>query len=372
MSDAENYTAWRPAVRTALLAPTLGILLFTLIVFFISDGWTLEGALRRAAVVWLFTSGSSMQTDGATVGIIPLGVLVIQGGLTYFVAAWSLRGAPVDPRVFAPVAAGVAASIAAILAVVVSTDEITIPMFRAAAVTFLFVGSQAGLAALHRGKHVWFGMPRRWWPVAEGSAATLMLFFGVATLLLLLLLVTSLQDSANMWATLYPQGQGFLLGLFLILAFPTAVLWTGAVLLGTPVSLGGDAYVNLAATHVEHLPILPLLTAIPDPGPHPTWVMFLGAVPLLAGFFGGSFMRRRTTRELDWNMLLKDAVITGVSAGLAASVLIATSAGGVGPGQLNSAGPTLWLVVVVSVAVFTLGAVLGASASHYRLTRVRT
>mgnify|MGYP003458108288 len=83
-------------------------------------------------------------------------------------------------------------------------------------------------------------------------------------------------------------------------------------------------------------------------------------------------MRHRTTQELDWDRVLKDAVITGVAAGLAGTLLIATSAGGVGPGALNTAGPSVWLVLFVSVAVFTLGAVLGASAAHYRLTRVRT
>lgn len=370
VSDEQTYTAWRPAVRIALLAPTVGIGLFAFVVLMMADGMSLPDVLRRGATAWLFAGGSGLQIEGKTIGIIPIGVVALQGGITYFVAAWSIRAAPVDPKVFAPVTAGVAGSVSAILAVVVSTDAIAVPMFRAAIVTFLFVGSQAGLAALHRSKRVWFGMPARWWPIAEAVAASMMFFFGVAVLVLLLLLATSLQESANMWATLYPEGQGIVLGLALVLAFPTAVLWTGAVLLGTPVSLGGDAYVNLAATQVERLPILPLLTAIPEPGPHPGWAMVLGAVPLAAGFFGGSFMRRRTQGNMDWNTVLKNAVITGASAGLGVSALIATSAGGVGVGALNTAGPTIWLVAVVAVSVFTLGAVIGASASHYRLTRV--
>src|SRR5690606_21414956 len=104
-----------------------------------------------------------------------------------------------------------------------STQALSVPLFRTAFMAFVVASLGSAVAVYHRNGRVWFGMPLRWWPVAEGASAILMLFFGVSTLILLILLTLSMEDAATMWATLYPQGQGALLGALLLLGLPTVV-----------------------------------------------------------------------------------------------------------------------------------------------------
>lgn len=98
-------------------------------------------------------------------------------------------------------------------------------------------------------------------------------------------------------------------------------------------------------------------------------VLVLALIPVLSGVLGGVVLRLRTLGPVDWQRCLGDAVIGGVAAGLVAGVLLATSAGGVGPGALTSAGPSWWLPGLVAVLVLTLGTALGAVAAHYRGVR---
>ncbi len=371
MTETKTASTWLSGFIATVLTTLVGLGFFVACVFVLS-GWTsTTDVFKNATLAWLFASGSSVKFGDATVGLVPLGLLFVKGMIAYWISAWTIRNDHVDLIRFVISSAGSAAVVAGILAVLSASEAASAPVLRSAVMGFVVIGAASMLAVNHMSGQVWYTLSPRWWPTAEGVAATLMLFFGFSTLLLILLLATSVDDASNIWATLYPQSQGILLGLILLLAVPTAVVAVSAVLLGTTVSLGEGAYINLAATHVEQLPIFPLLVAVPDPGPHPTWVMALGLVPLLSGAFGGVIMVAKTAKQMEWKHVVIDALRVGVVAGIATGIFIASASGGLGTGALNEAGTQPWLAGLIAVAVFSLGAVTGASAAHYRLSRVR-
>lgn len=371
MIETKTPSSWQAGIIASLWVTLAGLLFFGVFVLMLTQWTSTPDLLRRSVITWHFASGSSVHIEGISVGFIPLGLIAIKGLIVYLSAGFSIRKYEVDPRIFIPVTAASSAFIAALLSVIASTEALSVPLFRTAFMAFIVAAVGSAVAVYHRNGQVWFGMPLRWWPVAEGASGILMLFFGISTLILLIRLTLTMEEAANMWATLYPQGQGAILGILLLLGLPTVVVCIAAVLLGTPVSLGEDAYVNLAATQMERLPILPILSAVPEPGPHPTWVMALGLVPILCGVFGGILLRYRISAEVEWKTVLTDAAVAGVAAGVVAGIFIATAAGGFGTGVLQSAGTAPLLATPIAVFAFTLGALLGASAAHYRLTRVR-
>ncbi len=369
MTDFKYENVWRPALLTSVAIPFVGLVVMFFAISTNTTWTTLTDVLRRATIGWLFATGSSVQQDGVTIGVIPIGFVAMWGMATYMFAHWAVRNDDVDFRAFGAVVAGFSALIAATLSIIVSNDDVAVPVFRAAFQAFLVPGISAAFAASHRAERTWLSLPERFRPAAEGAAATLMVFFALSTVILVVLLATSLDESAHLWATLHPEGTGLGLALLLILAVPTAVFWVSAVLLGVPVNLGGSSYVSLAVTDVEIMPAFPIFTAIPNPGPHAHWVFFLTFIPILCGAFGGFVFRRLTYQNIPWKRCLQHSAGLGAAAGLVAGILIWTSTGGLGTGRLQSVGPPVFLTGVIAVVVFTLGAVLGASITHYRLTR---
>lgn len=216
------------------------------------------------------------------------------------------------------------------------------------------------------------GLPERWRPIAEAAATAVTGVLAAATVVTLVMLTAHLSQAADLWASLAPEGP-LLLGLACVLSLPTLVLWTTAVLFGPGFALGSDTSVDLTGAGLGSVPGFPPLAGLPDPGPLPGWVVVLTLLPVAAGVAGGVVAWRGVPEsDRSWGRVVGDGALAGAVAGVVVGLLAWTAGGSLGPGLLQTAGPSAWPVLAVAVPVLAAGAALGAAGAHYRSGRVRS
>ncbi|MEU4652930.1 DUF6350 family protein [Streptomyces sp. NPDC023723] len=132
---------------------------------------------------------------------------------------------------------------------------------------------------------------------ARAAGAGTAVLGGGGALLLLVSLVGHGGAARGSFLRLADGWVGQLSVLLLCLALvPNAAVWAAAYSLGPGFVLGTGHLVGpLASAPAPLLPPLPLLAAVPDPGPGTPWHWAVGAVPLAAGATVGWFTARSAT-----------------------------------------------------------------------------
>lgn len=357
---------WRPAVIAAVAATVASVCLALLLTLAAGGSGPVAG-LR----VWLVSVGSGL-TSGSSlnIGIVPLGATVLVALVFFGVSLAVLRTPTEDVGAFGAVVGGVTGVAAALISAVTNTGAVQTSFVRAAFGAFAVAGLAAALAAAVRSGQPLLGRRSDVRRVADGAVVGVAVVFALAVGLVLVRLVLGLDRAAELWATLDPGGEGWILGLLVILAFPTMVVWASSFLLGPGFVLGADTSIDLAGVHVGALPAFPALVALPDPGPFGSGVLVLAAVPVLAGIAAGWRVGRRAVA-----VRLSRGLLDGAAAGAIAGAVLGGSAvlsrGGVGPGLLGTAGPPMWTPLLIAVPVLAVGGAVGAGLAHYRGGRVR-
>ncbi|GAA2087099.1 hypothetical protein IDH50_08485 [Aeromicrobium tamlense] len=371
MTESRAADQWRPAILTAVGSTVLSLLIAGSAASATTLAASTPDLLRASIRAWLVAVGATLTTGDERIDVVPLGATIVVVVLVLALTRLALRTPIVDPVAFGAMTGGVAGVLAGICSAATSTETTSTSFVRAAFGAFLVVGLPAAWGASRRSGIAWMGLPSRWIPVADGASSGVIGLLGGAAVVTFVMLTLHLDRAADLWATLDPDGP-LLLGLMCLLALPTLVLWTTAVILGPGFTLGADTTVDLAGSALGQVPGFPPLAALPDPGPFDGWVVVLTLVPLAAGVAAGLVTYTRTTAEQrGWGRAAGDGALAGAVAGAIVGLLLETARGGLGPGLLQTAGSPAWQGLLVAVPLLAAGGALGAIGAHYRSARDR-
>lgn len=136
---------------------------------------------------------------------------------------------------------------------------------------------------------------------------------------------------------------------------PNLAVWSAAWLAGPGFSLGTGTSVTPAASILGPMPAVPLLGAVPAPGPMSWWAGLALLVPVLCGVLAGWWLHRRR-RDACRRQRIVDAVSAAAAAGVALTVLAWLAGGPGGPGRLADLGPSPWLTGLAFAGEVATGA----------------
>ena len=181
----------------------------------------------------------------------------------------------------------------------------------------------------------------RWW-------------LGAAAALVLLRVVLTWGRVVDIQQALQPDFIGHL-GLILLqlVLAPVAVLWSGSWLAGPGFSVGQGTSISPFGTELAPVPALPMLAALPAPGPGSVWLWWAPMLVVLGGFVAGIGLSRLPVDRVDQRWWLTGARVASGAALLALPLLWAGT-GAVGPDRLEHVGPR------VLVAALCVGLEIGA------------
>jgi hypothetical protein len=365
------------AVAAGLLCALTSWLLvagLTVVGWLAAEPGTLVGALVVGTRLWLTGHGVGIALGGIEVTLVPWGIPALTAFLLSRCAGVATRAARPGqhPRASLVAAVLLAAYLAPVLVAAVLLGRPGLAPGHVLAVLAVLLG-----AALHgAGRALALDWTRSWpaWsqavPRAVLASQLVLLVAGSAVLVTGLAVhldrVTSLQDA------LAPGVAGGIALLVAQLALaPNAVVWATAYALGGGFTLGNGSVVAPAGTDLGLLPGLPLLGALPAPGPGPASALFwLGAGVLAGSVAAWLVVRGRPQARFDETSLVGGAA--GLLGGLAFVGLGWATGGDLGTLRLSGLGPLLLPLLVMAVTTLGLsGMVTGLLLGLWQRTRRR-
>lgn len=362
--------AWAAALASWVLTSGLCVL-----GWLTTDAGQLPDALAVGTQIWLLANGGGAVLGGTAVTLIPWGLTAVVALVIFRFAAIAARGVTASsamgrqPRTVAVAVVMVAVVMVAAYLVPLSTVALLTGQpwqaLRAAAVITPVVGLAAGFAAARSLQ--W--RPTVTWPAWSralplAAAAAQLVLVAAGAIALTASLVVHRDRVADLHGALDPGFAGGIALLSVQLALlPNAIIWTSSYALGAGFTLGGSSVVAPAATEVGLLPALPLLGALPDPGPGaPEQLAWLAAGGLAGAVAAWFVVRARPVARPDETALVGG--LSGLAAALIFTGLAWASAGDLGADRLASLGPRLLPLLVVGgttmgLAGTTTGLVLG-------------
>jgi hypothetical protein len=199
--------------------------------------------------------------------------------------------------------------------------------------------------------------------VLVGAAGTVLLMFAAGAVLVATSLLLDFGTAATVLSRLHTDGPGGLTYTVVGIAFvPNAVLLGGAYLLGPGFAVGTGTLVSPTAVILGPVPAFPLLAALPDEGPTPTWTTALMGVPVLVTAVAVVLSARLSpVRRIDL------AAMRGLGAGLLAAALLALlmglTGGAAGPGRMAQIGAPAWSTFLAAAVSCGGGGLLGGAAA---------
>jgi Family of unknown function (DUF6350) len=203
----------------------------------------------------------------------------------------------------------------------------------------------------------------------RAGAASATAIVTMAALVLVVLVLANYARIITLYESLHSGALGgTALTIGQILFLPNLVVWVAAWLLGPGFAIGTGSSVSPLGTTLGPLPSIPILGVLPQGD---LAFGFAGlVVPVLAGFLAGALVARslasriRTTGRVVW--ILGTGLGTGIVGGVILGLLAWASAGAIGPGRLQHAGPDPVAVGLVAAAEIGVAAVLGILAAARR------
>lgn len=383
---------------TALLS-LLAVALPVLLVWATSStptGW--GQAARLTTQAWLVVHGVGLQVPGGQLHLLPLGLTALplwlcwRAGRRVGACAPTLhdRGARGVLRSLGLPVAGLAGGYALVLvgAALLAHGAGVRPVWWHAVVAGVAVPLAAGGAAAVRsalltgrveldGSGV-LGVVAGWLRVptmlrrAAGPAVTgVGLLLGAAVALLVAAVLVQHLRVLTVHEALAPGVVG---GVVLVLGqlavAPNLVAWVVSWCAGPGFAVGVGTGVTPTASTLGALPLVPVLGALPSPGPMPAVAQAVVLLPVVVGAVIGWRCARQTAgpRGEPAAGVLSTILVALVAAAIAAvalTCLALLSGGSAGPGRLSDVGPSAWRVGVALL----LELALGAAASAWLLAR---
>lgn len=341
----------------------------------------LTSTLDLASRMLLLANGAPVEVGGQQVSLIPLGFTLVLLLLCRPLAAFAARHAArsdgvsddtgdlwVDSRSIMMRISGLFAAAHAVtvgvLATLVPGASLPRAVFGAAVVGGLGAlwGTSAAVEYRPGGDlPVWV---RR---IPRALAASWGICLAVGAMLLALSCYLQRDRIATITDTLNPGVAGGIILLVLQLAYlPNLVIWATAWSLGAGLTLGDGSLLSMGITDVGFLPAIPVLGAVPDPGPLPgvVWLWLLGGV-LAGGLAGAVVALARPSRRFDQTALL--GALAGVAAGLGLVCLAVVATGGLGSNRLTTMGVRLGDLAITAPSLLGLaGLVTGLAIGLFR------
>ena len=201
----------------------------------------------------------------------------------------------------------------------------------------------------------------------RGGAAAAAAVLAVAALAVAVLLLANYAQIITLYENLHSGGLGgFALTIAEILFLPNLVIWAAAWLVGPGFAIGTGSVVSPLGTTLGPIPSIPVLGALPQGNLAFAFVGLLA--PILVGFLVGALLsgslaeRIRGTGRLTWT--LGAGLGAGAVGGALLGLLAWASAGAIGPGRLQHAGPDPVMVGLFAALELGVSAVVGMAASR--------
>jgi hypothetical protein len=201
----------------------------------------------------------------------------------------------------------------------------------------------------------------------RGGAAAAAAVMTAAAVVVVASLVVNYAQIITLFENLHSEALGGLaLTIAQILLLPNLVIWAASWLIGPGFAIGGGSAVSPLGTTLGPIPTVPVLGALPQGD---STFGFVGlVVPVLAGFLVGALLsgslaeRIRSVGRLTW--MLGAGLGTGVVGGAILGILAWASAGSIGPGRLQAAGPDPLAVGLVAALELGVATFVGMAASR--------
>jgi hypothetical protein len=321
----------------------------TILGWLAAEPGTLGGALQLGTLLWLLSNGVGVLIGAVPVTLVPWGATAVIAFMISRFAAASARQVRADQRT-SPWLISIVTVAAYQLPVLVGAVLWGQP-WRASARWAVVIGVYL-LAA-------WWGSSRnlarrrtevpswaRTIPRAVLAAQLTMLVTGAAVLVTSLWM--HLQRVEALHEALHPGVAGAVALLLIQLAFaPNALIWSASYALGPGFSLGAGSVVAPAATQLGMVPGIPLLGALPSPGPGDLAQLWWLAAGAVAGAIACwvVLVSRRAAR-------FDEASLVGGACGLLAGAVFAglawAASGDLGTVRLADMGPRLFPLLVMA------------------------
>lgn len=344
-------------------------------------------ALRAGALGWLMAHGSGVHVQGVLVTVVPWGMTLV---CAWTVVRFGLRvgdsvsGLGPDADALAdgerdwtvPTATGLFTAgyvVTLVVAHTLATTPDTAPDLSRAGLWAVVMTGVLGGAAIAVGSGraaIWASfLPPGVLVAAACCRRILTAFLTVALLALVTSLAIDLATAANVLSQLgTTPGTAALFVALTLLVVPNAVVFSGAYLLGPGFTVGAGTLVSPTAVALGPLPLFPLLAALPDSGPTPSWTPWLMAVgPLVAIWAAARTLAAHPSTR--WEEGAMRGCLGGVAAGVLFGVLAALVGGAVGPGRLTDVSPAAWASMLDAVTVLGVGGLVGGLLATWRHRR---
>ena len=337
-----------------------------------TEAGSLGGALQSGTAFWLLSNGVGVRIGTSPVTLVPWGATAVIAFMISRFAAASARQVHADQKANAGlIGIGIVAAyqLPVLVAAVLRGEPWQAPARWASVIAVLVIAA-------------WWGGSRGWvrmradvpsWtraiPRAVLAAQLAMLVAGAAALVTSLWM--HLKQVEALHQALQPGVAGGIALLLLQLAFaPNAMVWSASYALGSGFSLGAGSVVAPAATQLGMVPGIPLLGALPSPGPGDLAQLWWLATGAVAGAIAcWVVLSPRRAARVDAAGLAGGAC--GVLAGVVFTGLAWAASGDLGTVRLADLGPRLFPLLVMAGTTMGLsglmtGLVLGWTARPKR------
>lgn len=158
-------------------------------------------------------------------------------------------------------------------------------------------------------------------------------------------------------------------GLAQLALLPNLGVWALAWMAGPGFGIGDGSHITWTTSDPGLLPLVPVLGALPDPGPLPSWLWLAVLVPIAIGVLVGWRSLRAVSRLSTWQIKAETSATACLLCAVALTVAVWLASGSVGADRLGHVGANPWAVGGALLGELLLGAALTVAGSHLRARR---
>ena len=318
----------------------------------------LADALGLASRVLLLANGAVTTIGGQAVSIAPLGLTLALILLGVPVAGLAARAAIDETDDLRGLVLRVGGAYAGTYIVFITLIAFFVPE---TSVIRAFLGSVliGGISGFWGVTRAVGYDPCERWPVRarsfpRGIGVAALICVGTGAALLSVVLILGRERIAAIADGLGGDGTAGILLIVIQLAWlPNLVIWAMAWALGAGVTLGEGTLLDMNGTSLGFLPSIPVLGAVPDPGPVPelAWLWLLGGV--LAGVLATLVVTLNRSSERFYETSMTGG-IAGILTGVLLFVLAWFASGGLGTQRLAHVGVRLGGLAITAPCILGL------------------
>ena len=150
---------------------------------------------------------------------------------------------------------------------------------------------------------------------------------------------------------------------------PNLGMWALAWVAGPGFGIGDGSAITWTTSDPGLLPLVPVLGALPDPGPLPSGLWLAVLVPVAIGAVVGWRSLRAVSRLSTWQIKAETSATACLLCALVLTLAVALAGGAAGAAGLGSVGANPWAVGGALLGELLLGSALVVGASHLRARR---